>query len=203
MVTNIIDPRPEVPDSPLWQRLLTLMSQACCSYTPYAVLHEPLLTIRQGGTTLKRLDNGAYGLRPQIGRGCWENATAYKAKATELLQPHHEQLVELLQAFTIRVNAELEHIRKHGTQEEIIATHLEIVGFCGIESKVLDGEIIYFARDKHSADQVPKAAAVYTLDELRVLVDKPLENEVFKKLHGAKKIFSGTVLNGEREAKAV
>ena len=196
MVTNIIDPRPEVPDSPLWQRLLTLMSQACCPYTPYAALSESLTAMRQNGTTLKRLNSGIYGLRPQTGKGCWKNEAAYKQKAAELLKPHHEQLVELLQVFTVRVETELDWVKKHGTQEEIIAAHLEIVGFCGIESKVLGGEVIYFVRDKFSVEQVPREATTYTLDELRALVDKPLgDNEALMRLHKAKKVFNGTVLS--------
>ena len=192
----ITDPRPDLAaDSPLWDRLLTLTTLGCRGHFPYSALTQPLLTIRQSGTTLRRRDPGVFGLRPQVSPGCWENLEAYKAKAAELLRPHHDQLIELLQTFTYRIDAEL----KQSNEKARIAAHLDINGYCAIESEALNGEIIYFARDRDTViSKVPKGKVAYTLDELKTLRDKPPEsNEALRKLHEAKRIFSGTILSGE------
>jgi hypothetical protein len=187
----------EIADSPLWDRLLCLTA---LPLSPYSALTQPLLTMRESGTSLRRLDTGVYGLRPIVKEGCWESADAYKAKAAELLKPHHDQLIELLQAFTIRIDAELKHGSKgDGNEKARIAAHLDINGYCAIESEALNGEIIYFARDRGTViSKVPKGKVAYTLDELKTLRDRPPEsNEALRKLHEAKRIFSGTILSGE------
>ena len=189
----IADPRPDLTiDSPLWQRLLRLAAIA------YPVLAKPLQTMRQSGTALKRLDGtGVYGLRPIVKEGCWESADAYKTKAAELLKPHHNQLIELLQTFTIRIDAEL----SQSNVKKRIAAHLDINGFCAIESEALGGEVVWFVRDRSFKEKLPRGAkgkVAYTLDELKTLVDKPPESdEALRKLHEAKRIFNGTILSGE------
>lgn len=196
MATNITDPRPDLTeDSALWARLLALAAQN------YPELTEPLITMRQNGTALKRLKNNttasAYALRPIIKKSCWENYEAYKAKAAELLRPHHDQLINLLQNFAIQLNTTL----SAGTQADRIRAHLDVHGYCAVRSGVLDGEVIYFARDAKAAAGVPKTAVVYTLDELRALVGVPGSNppgpEGLKRLHFAKKTFDGTICGGE------
>lgn len=182
--TNPTDPRPDLAeDSALWTRLLTLAARN------YPALIDSLLTMRQGSTVLKRLDTNVYALRPLIGKRGWPDEAAYKAKAAELLRPHHEQLVELLQVFAVWIEAEL----KYGNQGSRIRGHLDINGYCAIKSGVLGGEVIYFARDAKAADGVPGSAVTYTLDELRVLVDKPPGDEGLKRLHFAKKTFEGVI----------
>ncbi|MDI6740758.1 MAG: hypothetical protein QME74_10405 [Candidatus Edwardsbacteria bacterium] len=194
------DPRKDdlAADSALWTRLLAFAAQSSPALT------EPLLTMRQGGTVLKRLDTGgnaAYALRPLINKRCWKNEAAYKAKAAELLRPHHDQLVELLQNFAAQLNAAL----SSGTQGDRIRAHLDINGYCAIKSGVLDGEVIWFVRDAKAAESsraakmVPQDATCYTLDELQTLVANPQAElrsatDDLRKLHFAKKTFNGTIL---------
>lgn len=200
--TSIPDPRPDITsDAALWTRLLAFAAQN------YRALIDPLLAMHQGGTVLKRLENGrssacgnngthTYALRPLIGKRGWPDEAAYKAKAAELLRPHHDQLIELLQNFAKQMDAAL----KQGTQGNRIRAHMDIRGYCAIKSGVLDGEVVYFARDGEAAacvPRIPENPAVYTLDELRALVDSPPGDEGLRKLHFAKKTFSGTILHGE------
>ena len=194
MATNITDPRPDLAaDSALWTRLFALAAQN------YPQLTEHLQTMRQHGTTLKKLDTkvtgkpGTYALRPLIGKHGWPDEAAYRAKAAELLKPHHEQLVELLQNFAAQIEAAL----STGTQGDRIRAALDVRGYCAIKSGVLDGEVIWFARDGDARKKVPRDAVVYTEEELRALVGGPGSNppgpEELKKLHFAKKTFSGTI----------
>jgi hypothetical protein len=158
--------------------------------------------MRQNGTALKRIGNNgssSYALRPIINKGskttCWPTAEAYKEKAAELLKPHHNLLIELLQAFTIRIDAELQHINQHGSQGQRITAHLEIEGYCGMRSGALGGEVIWIVRDEDFKEQVPGGAVTYTLDELRVLVaNPPADHEALKLLHEAKRHFNGEVM---------
>jgi len=185
-LTNITDPRPDlVKDSGLWIRLLTLAARE------FPALCEPLESMRKNGTRLKKLNKGGkYGLRPQVGRGCWKNAAAYKEKAAQLLKPHHKQLVDLLSRFAVQVAREL----SSPDEDERFQAKLEINGIVAI--KILDGEIVYFVRDKWAAAEarIPKQAVIYTLEELKLLADSQLDKTGLKKLHEAKKAFNGTII---------
>ena len=190
MSTTSTDPRPDLTsDSALWARLLTFAARSCPQLT------GSLRTMRQGGTTLKKLDTSTYALRPIINKRGWKSDEAYKAKAAELLRPHHEQLVNLLQNFAAQLNAAL----SSGTQGDRIRAHLDINGYCAIQSRVLDGEVVWFARDAQTAARVPQQAAVYTLDELQGLVNSPPAPDDLKRLHFAKKTFSGTIIPDKEE----
>ena len=68
-------------------------------------------------------------------------------------------------------------------------------GIAAIQSDALDGEVIYFARDKKAAQRAPGGAVVYTLEELRAIVQCPPSEDGLKRIHVAKKLFNGQVMN--------
>ena len=79
--------------------------------------------------------------------------------------------------------------------KERIKKALRERGVVAMRSETLDGEIIYFARDEKAAEQVSDSAAVYTLKELLVIVQNPPGKEDLKRIHTAKKLFNGTVVD--------
>jgi hypothetical protein len=80
--------------------------------------------------------------------------------------------------------------------KERIKKALRERGIVAIESALLDGEVIYFARDEEHAQKVPTGAVVYTLEELRAIVQNPPGQGQLKQIHEAKKMFSGKVIQG-------
>lgn len=188
MHVNAADPRPDLTeDSTMWTRFLALAEKK------YSALFEPLNTMRQNGTRLKKLNTGEYGLRPQVGEGCWSSNEVYRSKAAELLKPHHDSLVQLLKEFTAVISDELA-----GAPQWVRIRHaLNERGICAVKSGVLNGEVIYFARDGPAAAGAPEKAVVYTLGELRQLVASPPDEAGLRQLHEAKKVFGGTIFEFE------
>ena len=198
-----IDPRPDLSaDSGLWVRLLNLAAQHSSSS-----LYDALYTMRQKGTRLKRRPNNLngnngrknynYALRPEVGvTNCWKSVAEYKATAAKLLNPHREQVIQLLED----LSEQLTHDLKSEDQDIRAMAMLDIQGFFAIktEGEDFNGEKIYFVRDKQAVKQIPEAGAVfYTLEELQILIaSSPLSKTGLKKIHTAKKIFGGTILYG-------
>jgi len=72
---------------------------------------------------------------------------------------------------------------------------LKKYGIAKIRSRALDGEIIYFAKDKQAARRTPKGAVVYTLEELAALLAEPVpDKDGLRQIHECKKLFGGTLL---------
>lgn len=76
---------------------------------------------------------------------------------------------------------------------------LQESGLALIDSETL-GEYVYFAKDTAAARKAKRQAVVYTLDELRQLAS--IDRAELKRIHMAKKLFSGTVVDGEPGRKA-
>jgi len=72
---------------------------------------------------------------------------------------------------------------------------LKKLGIAKIQSEALDGEIMYFAKDEANSVKVPSGAVVYTLEELRALLQAPPDKEGLKHIHAAKKMFAGKVMS--------
>lgn len=80
-------------------------------------------------------------------------------------------------------------------QVELIKKLLRENGLVLIKSRFLDGEVIYFRPGQASGQKTPADAVVYTLEELRVLVDNPPNLAELRQIHEAKRQFNGTVVH--------
>jgi len=59
------------------------------------------------------------------------------------------------------------------------------------ESKVF-GDIVFCAKDQHEAKKAPSGSAVYTLKELRCLLDMKDNPAGLRRIHETKKVFPGS-----------
>lgn len=80
------------------------------------------------------------------------------------------------------------------SEAEKAKTRLKQYGIAKIHSDTLE-EDVYWARDEQQAAKAPRDAVVYTMNELRELARGSLTRDDLKRLHAAKKLFNGRIVN--------
>ncbi|MBT9167750.1 MAG: hypothetical protein DDT19_01090 [Syntrophomonadaceae bacterium] len=173
----------------LWTELLRIAALKGYDQGPRS-LHAALTEMRGFGTQVQRLDSGKFVLRPVIGKGCWLSQESYDAWKSHHLKPHHERLIECLASLYCGKLADVEQVAKI-----TVAMEDPERGWVRLKSAVLDGEVIIIARDSRAAERVGvggHGAVIYTLRELKNLVDCPPTPEFLRELHQVKKIFPGS-----------
>jgi hypothetical protein len=88
------------------------------------------------------------------------------------------------------------------SEARTIRTALRIHGTAKIYSRTLD-DVVYWVRDDREATKVPKGAVVYTLGELKHLVDIKSDPEALNQIHQAKKIFGGKLMDEVQDPFAI
>ncbi len=91
---EIYDPRPELPDSETWVKLLEAAKEWGLKNNDYH-LYGHLLFFRVVGTTLKEHEKFGYAMNPDSEE--WENSVeGYEGARDRLLMPYRDVLVSLL-----------------------------------------------------------------------------------------------------------
>lgn len=110
--------------------------------------------------------------------------------------PLTDELRELIRQHKPKILAELQRreLDKFKSNPEPPRT-LKRRSIVKIRSGTLDGEIIYFAKDKQAIAKAPGGVVVYILEELAALLAEPVpDRESLRQIHQCKKLFGGIII---------
>ena len=91
-------------------------------------------------------------------------------------------------------NTDTAQVFDFASEAEKVKARLRQYGIAKIQSDTLK-ENIFWAQDERQAAKVPKGAVVYTMNELRELARGSLTWEDLKRIHAAKRLFNGRIVN--------
>ncbi|MTI95202.1 MAG: hypothetical protein FH749_06895 [Firmicutes bacterium] len=100
--SRLADPRPDLPDSELYQDLLMLaLANDAKAKTPGKLLGA-FHGMRCAGTALEQTPKGGYKLRPVVGEEAWPSEADYRAACKKYLDPIRQEVLSTLKSLRIR-----------------------------------------------------------------------------------------------------
>jgi len=112
-------------------------------------------------------------------------------------KPDPDQVKPLIEEIKQRKQEAISYLMQqepgHKKEARKIEKLLEEKGFAKINSATL-GEVVIFARDDKAAQKAPTGYVVYTMPEIRHLIELKTDPEGLRRIHEAKKVFPGGYL---------